>query len=97
MSSRYAERMDLNACTPRPDLCTSTYCLAAPGREYLCFFPAGSSEGLDLWDAPGAFAAEWFDPATGEATPGGEVAGGGRAALSAPFAGPSVLYLRRTD
>ena len=44
---RFAERMNLSACTPHPELCTSTYCLANPGHEYLCFFPAGGTEGLD--------------------------------------------------
>jgi hypothetical protein len=92
---RYADRLDLNACAPRGELCTSTYCLADPGREYLCFFPAGGQEGLDLWDAPGAFAAEWFDPATGRAYDGGAIDGGRRHALGAPFPGPAVLYLRR--
>jgi hypothetical protein len=94
---RFAERMDLNACAPRGEFCTSGYCLAAPGREYLCFFPSGGQEGLDLWDAPGPFAVEWFNPETGESLPGGEIAGGRRHALGAPFRGPSLLYLRRKE
>jgi hypothetical protein len=87
--------MELNACAPRGDLCTSTYCLAAPGREYLCFFPAGGHEGLDLWDAPGTFVAEWFNPETGDTVAGGEITGGRRHALGAPFPGPAVLYLQQ--
>jgi hypothetical protein len=94
---RYALRMDLGACIPHGELCTSTHCLANPGQEYLCFFPSGGAEGLDLCEAPGAFAAEWFNPATGETITAGEIAGGRRHALSAPFPGPSVLYLRKTD
>ena len=94
---RFALRMGLGRCVPRPDLCTSTYCLAAPGEEYLCFLPAGGSEGLDLWDVPGRFAVEWFDPNTGRTTPGGEFAGARRHAVGAPFAGPAVLFLRRQE
>lgn len=91
---RFAHRMDLNACVPRNDLCTSTYCLAAPGREVLCFLPAGGSEGIDLRAAPGRFSVEWFDPDTGQTVAGGEIEGGRRQALGAPFRGPAVLYLR---
>ena len=38
--------MNLSACVPHGELCTSTYCLANPGHEYLCFFPSGGAEGL---------------------------------------------------
>jgi len=36
---------------------------------------------------------EWFNPATGETTPGRAIAGGGPVELAAPFAGEAVLYL----
>ena len=91
---RFALRMDLNRCTPSGDRCTSTYCLADRGREYLCYLPAGGHEGLDLWDAPGAFALEWFNPDTGETVKGGTVRGGRRHVLGAPFPGPAVAYLK---
>src|SRR5439155_12877153 len=84
---RFALRMDLSACVPHGELCTSTYCLANSGQEYLCFFPSGGSEGMDLWEAPGTFAVEWFNPATGQTVAGAEIAGGRRQALGAPFSG----------
>ena len=90
---RYAERVDLSRAVPHDELCTSTYCLADPRRKYLCFFPAGGHEGMDLHDAPGSFAVEWFDPVTGRTYSAAPVSGGTRRALAAPFAGPSVLYL----
>jgi hypothetical protein len=93
---RFAQRMNLNGCAPHNALCTSSYCLATPGQEYLCFFPNGGHEGLDLWDAPGQFAVEWFNPATGEASNGEAITGNRRHALAAPFAGPAVLYLWQT-
>ena len=42
----FADRMDLAAMTPRPDLCSTGYCLANPsadGAEYLVFLPSGST------------------------------------------------------
>lgn len=40
----YAERMNLVAMTPQPDLCSTQYCLANPaadGAEYLIYLPSG--------------------------------------------------------
>ena len=42
----YAERMNLVAMTPRPDLCSTGYCLANPAADaaaYLVFLPAGAT------------------------------------------------------
>lgn len=42
----YAERMNLVAMTPLPDLCSTGYCLANPaanGTEYLIFLPSGAT------------------------------------------------------
>ncbi len=93
----YALKMDLNACLPHGELCTSGYCLADPGREYLCFLPEGGQQGIDLWGQPGKYKVEWFDPATGKTYDGGVVDGDARHALGAPFAGMSVAYLKRSS
>jgi len=42
----YANRMNLVAMTPLPDLCSTSYCLANPvadGAEYLIFLPSGGT------------------------------------------------------
>lgn len=42
----YAQRMNLAAMFPRPDLCSTEYCLANPaatGAEYLVYLPAGNT------------------------------------------------------
>jgi hypothetical protein len=42
----YAERMNLEAMLPLPDLCSTNYCLANPaadGAEYLVFLPSGGT------------------------------------------------------
>lgn len=96
---QYALRMPLDRCLPHNELCTSGYCLASLGEEYLCFFPTGGTEGIDLWDAPGTFTVEWFDPATGSMVSGNDLKGSNRHALTPPFPTGGVLYLsqKRTE
>ena len=89
----FAQRMNLNACEPRNDLCTSSYCLADVGNTYLCYLPAGGDEGLDLWNVEGVFALEWFNPATGLTTKGKDLKGNWRYVLSQPFSGPGVAFI----
>ena len=36
----YARKMDLKSMIPRNDLCSTEYCLANPGKEYLIYLPA---------------------------------------------------------
>jgi hypothetical protein len=93
----FALQMNLNRCIPHSELCTSGYCLADPGQEYLFFFPAGGNEGISLRGCPGLYQMQWFDPATGKTYQAEPITGDTNHAPSAPFAGMSVLYLRRTD
>jgi hypothetical protein len=46
----FAQRMNLAAMAPRTDLCSTTYCLANPGFEYLVYLPFGS-HWLEPWIA----------------------------------------------
>lgn len=91
----FADRMDLNSCRPMGELATSTYCLANPGKEYLIFYPAGGSEGIDLLEAPGMYNVEWFNPLKGMTIKAEQIRGGQRQAMTAPFDGQAVLYLYR--
>jgi hypothetical protein len=93
----FALKMDLNHCLPHGELCTSGFCLAHPGHEYLCYYPAGGAEGVSLHGHPGKFQAQWFDPATGKTHEGPTFNGDKRQAPAAPFPGPAVLYLRRCE
>ncbi len=96
-----AQSFDLNHCLPDLKFCTSTYCLAHKNQQYVCFFPAGGYEGLDLTGLDGVFKVQWLNPATGISYPGeplnadlGSVhAVHQRAALRAPFDGPAVLLI----
>jgi len=92
---RFALRVDLNTCVPHNELCTSTFCLANPGSEYIVYLPCGGYEGLDLWKVPGQFAVEWFNPTTGVTVTGDHLDGGKHQAVCAPFEGSAVLYLKR--
>jgi hypothetical protein len=53
----------------------------------------GGAVTVGLSKAPGDFAVEWHNPATGKAV--GAVVGGRRRELKAPFKGDAVLYLVR--
>ncbi len=88
----YAERIDLASALPHGELCSSGYCLANPGREYVAYFPTGEGT-VDLTAAKGELACEWFSPRTGKKTPAGRVKGGMKQRFRAPFAGDAVLYL----
>jgi len=89
----FSRRMDLRKATPRPDLASTGFCLAQPGREYLVYLPEGKSVKVDLSGAAGALKAEWFDPSTGESLPSGQVQGGRAQVLNSPFPQDAVLYL----
>lgn len=92
----YAQRMDLAAMLPRPDLCSTQYCLANPAvndAAYLTYLPEGGVVTVDLSATPGELNSEWFNPETGATTDGGMVAGGANRSFTAPFVGDAVLYL----
>ena len=90
-----ASRVDLAAMTPRGDLATTGYCLAAPGKEYVVYQPMGGPFDLKL-EAPkeAGFAVEWLDPKTGKSVVGKLISGGGPVTLTPPFAGDAVVYLK---
>jgi hypothetical protein len=92
----YANRMNLAAMTPRPDLCSTGYCLANPaanGAEYLVYLPAGGGVTVNLSGASGQLSTEWLNPSTGTTTAGGTTNGGAKRSFAAPFSGDAVLYI----
>jgi hypothetical protein len=91
---RWAGRMNLAAMTPQEKLTPTRYCLAATGREYLVFQHDKGEFTVDLKDAPGPFAAEWFDINRDRTIPAKSVQGGAVRTFSTPFPGPAALYLR---
>jgi len=93
---RYAERMNLTAMTPQPNLVTSKYCLADAGNEYFVYLPI-VEEGkvkIDLGAVEGQLMVEWFNPYTRKTEDGGQVDGGAQRTLVSPFGeAMSVVYL----
>ena len=94
LARRCAERISLAESTPRPELASTGYCLAHPGREYLVYLPEGGEIRVDLSAARGKVSVEWMHPITGKTTSGGNLEGGGWRTLKAPFGGDAVVYLR---
>lgn len=89
----YASRLDLEHAVPSPSLCSTGYCLAYPGHQYLVYQPG--SGGFTVKVAAGTYRAEWFDPVTGQATDGGMLVGAGQQSLTPPasFTADAVLLL----
>jgi len=90
----YATRMNLAGMTPQPSLCSTGFCLAKAGAEYLVYLPSGTSVTMDLSGAACSFSVEWFNPANGTTVTGGFVNGGSTRMLNSPFTADAVLYLK---
>jgi hypothetical protein len=91
----YAGRMDLNRAVPSNDLCSTGYCLADPGREYIAYQPHGGPFALRL--APGTYRYEWHDPGSGKGAGAGDLrASAGGTELTPPVDGGAVLYAVRS-
>ncbi|HEV7453908.1 MAG TPA: Ig-like domain-containing protein, partial [Candidatus Saccharimonadales bacterium] len=93
----YASRLDLGHAVPSTTLCSTQYCLANPtngSAQFLTYSPSGGSFTVNLSGITGTLSAEWYNPATLVSTPAGNpVNGGGTSSFTAPFTGPSVLFL----
>jgi len=92
----YAKRLDLAHTVPHPELATTGYCLASPGLEYLVYFPEGREARVDLREAEGKYAVEWFIPLTNRTvTAPKPVQGGDFLEIEPPTILDAVLYLRK--
>lgn len=90
-----ADRIDLAKMTPQDQLCSTRFCLADPGQEYVIYLPERKGT-LDLRNADVEFNVEWFFPIINRTIKGKEtLKGGSYRALIAPFTGAAVLYLKR--
>jgi hypothetical protein len=94
---RFAERINLAQMSPHNELASTTYCLAAPGVEYLIYLPEGGSVTVDLLAAKKEAFVEWFDPVQQKTVAGNPTRGGAKRDFRAPFDGPAVLYLKAEE
>lgn len=94
---RYAEKIDLARMSPRPELASTGYCLAAPGREYLVYAAPGPAA-FTVQLATGTYAYEWYDTAARVVAGAGRIdATAGAREFVPPAAGGVALWLRRVD
>ena len=88
----YASQLDLERAVPSANLCSTGYCLADPGHQYLIYQPG--SGGFTLTIVAGSYRFEWFNPATGRVTQTGMItAGAEQHSFTPPFSGDAVLLL----
>jgi hypothetical protein len=97
-SLMYSQTLDLNNVVPRGDLCSTAYCLANPGVEYLAYLPSGGPASIDLKKKGELFTIEWFNLDLGKAVEGSPVlSSGGWSTLVAPFQGPALVRIKSTN
>ena len=91
-----AEKMNLHAMSPNNALCSTKYCLANPGHDYLVYQPRAGAFELTL--EPGTFSLEWVNP-TADSSAKVETRSTATSTLriTAPWTGPAVLWVRRTE
>ena len=93
----YANRINLAAMIPHPDLASSGYCLANPvnsNAEYLVYVPSGGKVTVDFSAVQGEITGEWLNPDNGLITTGITTKGGDNRSFIAPFEGDAILYLK---
>lgn len=91
---RLAERVNLAALVPHPELASTGYCLARPEQEYVVYLPEGGEVTVNLSAVSGTLAVEWIHPVDGTMTPRGSIEGAVRRRLKAPFSGAAAAYLK---
>ena len=96
VTRKVAERVDLATMLPLPDIASTRYCLAEPGRQYIVYAPSGGEVTVNLTNAKGKFKAGWVHPIEGTTKSVGIVEGGTLRTLKPPFEGDAVLLLLST-
>jgi hypothetical protein len=94
MSRTFANRMNLARAVPHPELSSTKFCLADPGKEYFVYLPTGGEVAVDLTAANGMLNVEWTHPVEARVVKGAPIAGGGKQTLKSPFDGDALLYLK---
>jgi len=88
----YASRLDLERAVPSPSLCSTGFCLAEPGHQYLVYQPGSGSFTVTL--AAATYRFEWFNPATGRVVQTGMLSAAAEPhSFAPPFTGDAVLLL----
>lgn len=98
----FGERFDVFRATPDAESRLLTernpneaYLTAVPEEQYAVYFPDGGSVGVNLTEAPGAYALHWLDIADSTWGAPETVAGGRIVQLTAPESGHWIALLTR--
>jgi hypothetical protein len=92
MTLTYANRMNLVAMTPQPSLCSTHFCLANPGTEYLVYQPYAGHFSVNL--GAGTYHYEWLDPTSNRITSSGVLSvSKGDHTFTPAYKGDAILYL----
>jgi hypothetical protein len=94
---RLAERLNLKALVPHPELASTGYCLADPARDFVVYLPGGGEVIVNLATVSGTLAVEWIHAANGATRRDPSVSGGDKRPFNAPFDGDAVLYLHQGE
>lgn len=93
-----ALKTDLASMTPKPELCSTGYCLARTGDdpEMVVYVPEGGTVSIHPPFVAAGLQIQWLDPGTGQLM-NGSTAGGDTHQFVAPFEGDAVLLLHGTE
>jgi hypothetical protein len=94
LTLRLSRRINLARMRPSTTVCSTGFCLADPGREYLVYQPAGGPFRLYVGERTRTFALEWHDARGTRVVRAGRVRASRGVDLSPPFGGEVVAYLR---
>lgn len=91
---RWSQKVELARMIPRPDLSSTKYCLADPGKEYLVFFPETIDQ-AEIQLPPGNYELQWFDTGNRREQSGGTLRASEKTTqLKVPKKGEWLLHLR---
>lgn len=96
-TARLAARLDLARMAPHPELASSKFCLADPGRAYVAYLPNGGDVEVDLSAARGELSVEWIAPVQGKIVGKSKVQGGKKETLAAPFPNDAVVVIQQVE
>jgi hypothetical protein len=92
----FSKKVNLVAMRPNNGLCSTTYCLASPGAEYIGYQPGSGAFSVNL--VAGTYAVQWFNPATNVTTLASSITvSAGSRGFTPPFSGEAVLYLKASS
>jgi len=90
----YAGRIDLVNMGPRDDLCSTKFCLAKPGEEYIVYQPGRSSFNVSGLHTGRSYYYEWYDPERHKVIGSGQTVASSPVKAFTPGNEGMVLYLK---